>query len=134
DYTEAAHDYIPPESPMGRLLGVGSKAAPMLVDAINSGVMNKHQKAWAFAVLISLTGIEDKAMLAIFTLEHKALGSHLYRNGTRTTWQRPAEDPPGGQKLYDANLRGEDPIDARAQAKLAARWKAWLDAGYLVVE
>jgi hypothetical protein len=58
-YGKAAHDFIRPDSAPGRLLVLGWRAVPALFDALDDDKATDQRRAWAFAVLFSITGWND---------------------------------------------------------------------------
>jgi tetratricopeptide (TPR) repeat protein len=54
-----AHDFILAESPPGRLLALGWKAVPPLIDELANDHLTVGKRAWLLALLFSLTGQND---------------------------------------------------------------------------
>lgn len=58
-FDERAHEFVRPESGAGRLLVMGWRAVPALLDALDEETATNQRRAWVFAVLYSITGWND---------------------------------------------------------------------------
>lgn len=54
-YGKDSHEFLPPESPAGRLLALGWKAVPPLLDAVTDGATPPVRRAWILGLLHSIT-------------------------------------------------------------------------------
>jgi hypothetical protein len=123
-YGEWAHEFIPPNSPQGKLLAMGLKSAPALIEALQQQQATTVEKrAWILALLYSLTGERDPR-------EASAVGWYEALEGP---WQvyggKPGEGEAGGFGFASKMIGGpaDGKINAKAQQELAKQWADWLE-------
>ena len=63
-YGAWSHDFVAPDSAHGKLLSMGLKAAPQLVELLHRGKLSLRQQACILSVLFSLTGENNRAFTA----------------------------------------------------------------------
>ena len=92
-YGDWAHDFIAPDSPAGKLLSMGLKATPTIINSLEDEHLTMRKRAWLFAILYSLTGENDPR-------QNSRLGSYEYKEGAWQIWGgRSGEAPSGGMSL-----------------------------------
>ena len=58
-YGKWANEFIPPDTPEGKLLSMGIKAIPVLIDSLADKSLSDSQRAWILVLLFSATGQND---------------------------------------------------------------------------
>ncbi len=120
-YEKEVYDFIPPESPCGKLLKARWKAVPDLIDAALDSQLPPVRRAQVLAVLASITSQNDPRE------EPAMLGSYEFRT---SGWMSI-----GGtilSKTGPETFQG-GAIDVKALAKFAERWRAWKQKGNLKI-
>ena len=121
-YGKWAHDFISPDSPQGKLLSMGLKAAPALVEALQQETSLPEKRAHILSLLYSLTGENDPR-------RNNALGSHTYIEGSWQIWGgAPRERPSGGMGFGSRGWSWGGKPDVQAQRELTKKWVKWLRA------
>lgn len=117
-YGEWAYDFLPPESPQGKLLDMGLKSAPSLIDALRDDALRPEKRAWILSLLFSITGEHDPRAGSI-------LGTYEYLEGPWEVWSgKPGESSDGfASPARGRSLGGTIP---EAQRKLSGKWVEWL--------
>ncbi|MGL6072850.1 MAG: hypothetical protein ACRC8S_01685 [Fimbriiglobus sp.] len=124
-YDTSSHKFIPPDSAAGRLLTLGWRAVPTLLDALEDKTASEVRRAWLFAMLHSITGWNNplyKSVLAGYRYQSRGWsvvggrGGNIYPMGLGSGH---SESSTGGK------------IDKAAQEKFAREWLAFRD--YFVV-
>jgi tetratricopeptide (TPR) repeat protein len=59
EYGEWAHKQIPPDSPAGKLLALGWKAVPILLNELDRKELGEKRRAWILSLLFSITKRND---------------------------------------------------------------------------
>lgn len=119
-YGESAHDFISPEAPEGKILLSGTKAIPVLLDALTATDTTAEQRAWVFAILFSLTGDNDPQCC------EGAVGSHMRQeSGWQLRFGRPGENPSFGMGWSEDFSSNGGRIDPKAQSELIKKWQGW---------
>jgi hypothetical protein len=119
-YGEWAHKFVPPNTPEGKLLGMGVKAAPALIESLRDKSLSDKKRAWILALLFSATGENDPR-------ESGALGGYDYQEGGWQIWGGlSGEQPSGGLGCGSEGSVSAGKIDRGEQDKLIAAWVDWL--------
>lgn len=119
-YAKWAHGFIRPKSPQGRLLDMGLRAAPPLIEALQDETISAEKRAWILSLLYSVTGLNDPR-------RGNALASYHYIVGSWQVWGgAPGETPSGGIGLASKGSSGGGKINASDQKKLTKNWIEWL--------
>ena len=123
-----AHDFIPPDSPAGKLLAAGWPAVPDLIEAALAKETVAEQRAWALSILYGITGRNNPMDVP------EILGPCEYRSSGWVVRGGYAEGSGimGAGSGSGALLAGK--ADPRKQQDFAARWKDWHDKGYFKIE
>jgi hypothetical protein len=58
-YGKWAHEFVPPGTPEGKLLSMGIKAVPALVESLKDKSLSDKKRAWILTLLYSATGEND---------------------------------------------------------------------------
>jgi tetratricopeptide (TPR) repeat protein len=124
-YTKAAHEWIDPKSPAGKLLGLGWTAVPTLLDELENSRLSPGHRAWMLALLFSITSWHDprqeEGVLADYSSKEAGWalrsGSNGQLSGFSAGWG-------GGGTVTGGK------IDEAAQRAFAKRWRAF--RGHLV--
>ena len=126
-YGPWAHGFVAPDSPQGKLLEMGLKAVPPLIDALCHDDLRLHQQAFILSVLFSITGENDPRNCF-------GLGEYGYLEGPWAVFG----GPPGGSKNGGIGIASSgwvegtiDPIDLH---QLAAVWGQWMTSGTVKIE
>lgn len=117
-YTEDCHDFIPPNSPAGKLLAAGWKSVPDLVEEASKEDLNPRKRAWLFSLLFTVTRLNDPR-------EVDALGPYASRNRGWAVVGGFGEPELRGFGGFEEGAAGGR-MDPEAQRKLAERWRATL--------
>jgi hypothetical protein len=122
-----AYKFINPDSPQGKLLSMGLKAAPPLIAALQDKTVSREKRAWILSLLFGLTGENDPRRLRY----EDALGSYKYIEGSWRAWgNRPGERPQGGMGLGGEGSNywfwTTTHIDLQKQQELTKKWVQWL--------
>ncbi|MDB4439470.1 hypothetical protein N9153_00955 [Planctomicrobium sp.] len=119
-YGEWAHEFIPPDSPVGKLLNMGFPAVPTIIELLHDKTMTKEKRAWLLGILFSLTSENDPR-------DSSALGGHEYWESGWQIWGgQPGESPAGGMSFGSKGSVGAGESDSKAQKKLITTWDNWL--------
>ncbi|KPK49483.1 MAG: hypothetical protein AMK72_04485 [Planctomycetes bacterium SM23_25] len=116
NYAEGSYDFLPPDSPPGRLLRTGWPAVPTLVEALRAEDLVPRRRAWILALLYSITGLADPRRVqgVLPDCEDKWVQGHWARQNAGMGWSM------GSGKGTRA---GE--IQVERQIKFAAQWLKW---------
>ena len=121
-YGKWAHDFIRPESPQGKLLGMGLKAAPPLIEALQDEATSAEKRSWILSLLYSVTGKNDPCYRGV-------LASYDYVEAPWQVWGgAPGETPSGGIGFASKGGGGflGGTIDANEQDQMTKNWIEWL--------
>jgi hypothetical protein len=115
-YMENMYEFIPADSPCGKLLAARWEAVPDMIDAALDPKLHAVRRAQVLALLASITSCNDPRQ------EPGTLGSYECRTSGwvqfgRRTLSRGDETVEGGE------------VDGEAALKFAQRWRAWKDKG-----
>ncbi|MBM4070698.1 MAG: tetratricopeptide repeat protein [Planctomycetes bacterium] len=123
-YAKGAHDFIAPASPQGRLLALGWKAVPSLLDALNDDKLSPGRRGWILALLFSITGYNDPRLEGV-------LGSYDVRQAWWQVWggRDGRRDSGGFGGSADGSRNGV--IDPAVQRDFARSWQRFRD--FLIV-
>jgi hypothetical protein len=126
EYGEHIHKHIPPDTPPGKLLAIGWKAVPTLLDELDREKITPGRRAWTLALLYSITGWNSPRH------ENGVLASYEYLEGG---WQimggRNGRMSGGGMGFTSGGSSRGGKIDEAKQRAFAKRWVAFRD--YFVV-
>lgn len=112
------HDLIGAESPGGKLLAMRWKAVPPLIEALTDPTSSLHTRAWALALLFSLTGLADPRN------ELGVLGP--YESREIRSWGLMSSTGGGfGFSPMPKSRSGTSKLSAEAQKPFVERWKNW---------
>lgn len=125
-YGKEAHDFIRPDSAPGRLLALGWRAVPALLDTLDDDKAPPQRRAWAFAVLYSITGWNDPRDADGTLTAHESRGGGWAVSGGRNGKNFAMGLGLGGQSSMSGGR-----FDGKAQKALAREWKAVRE--YIVV-
>jgi hypothetical protein len=119
-YGEWAHKFVPPTAPEGRLLGMGIKAVPALIEALGDRSLSDQKRAWILSLLFSATGENDPR-------NSSAVGEYDYQE---TGWQIwggfSGKGPSGGLACPSEGSSSGGRIERKAQDELIGTWDDWL--------
>jgi hypothetical protein len=119
-YGEWAHKFVPPNSPEGRVLSMGIKAVPALVESLGNKSLSDRKRAWILTLLFSATGDNDPR-------ESSVLGEYEYREmGWQVLGSKSGEGASGGLAMPDEGSSSGGKIDREAQDRLIGVWEDWL--------
>ncbi len=117
-YEPAVHDFIAPDSPQGKLLSLGWKAVPVLLEEVLEDDLDSLRRAWILSLLFAITGRNDPRRKA------EALGAHSFReSGWALFGSRPGGVPSGGIGFGSTGTAGGGSPDPRVQRELAQSWR-----------
>jgi tetratricopeptide (TPR) repeat protein len=126
-YAKADHAFIALDSPPGKILTLGWRAVPQLLDALEDDKLAPQRRAWVLALLFSITSWNDP------TDEPAAIGPYDFRGrGWAVSGGRNGKTivlgagSGSGKLVYTA-----DKIDDKVQRQFATKWKAFRD--YIVI-
>lgn len=125
-YGKDDHDFIKPDSAAGKLLALGWRAVPALLDELDRD-LTPQRRAWVFAMLFSITSWNDPYPVSGVLGECKLRGRGWAVSGGRNG------------KVYAMGLGSSsgvmvlrsDQLDEAAQKEFATKWKTARD--YIVV-
>jgi len=119
-YSDAHHEFISPKTPQGKILTLGFPAVPALIDDLSAKDVSVEQKAWAFAMLFSITQQRDPREA------NGVLASYEYvEGGWRVAGGKGGNDDIVGFGLGGKGSRSGGSIDAVKQEAFAEGWRAW---------
>lgn len=118
-YGKEAHDFIRPDSAPGRLLALGWRAVPTLLDALDDDKVTPQRRAWGFAVLYSITGWNDPRDINGALAAYESRGSGWVVSGGRNGKAFVMGLGLGGQSSSSGGK-----LDGAAQKALTREWKA----------
>ena len=119
-YGEWAHELISPDSPEGKLLSMGLKAVPTIIESLHDRTFTKEKRAWLFGILFSLTSENDPRQTSV-------LGSYEYWESGWQIWGGlTGEAPSGGLSTGSKGSISGGEIKSKAQDKLIKIWDNWL--------
>lgn len=119
-YGEWAHKFVPPNTPEGKLLSMGIKAVPALVEALGDKSLSENKRAWILTLLYSVTGEHDPCGTA-------ALGEYDFCDTGWGVWGGlSGAGQSGGLAMPVQGSSSDGKIDRRAQDKLIGVWEDWL--------
>jgi len=112
-YGPLAHNVIPPDSPVGRILAWGWQAVPVMVDELGSPSITPGRRAWLEGLLFSVTGCNDpREHSDFFFKEQEKLMCRFW-------WTTPHETSP----MFERGMLSHSELKA-----IAARWAEWKPA------
>ena len=120
-YGPWAHMFVSLDSPEGKLLEMGLKAAPQLIEELQKDTISDEKRAWIFSLLFSITGENDPR-------RGDVLANFYEINGPWQVWG----GPPGKERLSGGigfpsqgwGWRGK--IDQKEQKQMTAKWVEWI--------
>ena len=124
-YPEEGNTFLPPDSPAGGLRKLDWKAVPSLIRAANNTKLHEVQRAWALALLFSISGRHDPRRAP------GVIGPYEYRH---SGWITFGGETDGGASMSFSS--GSESIhigriDAAKQLAFAKRWLPWIEKGYV---
>jgi hypothetical protein len=120
-YGKWAHEFVPPTTAEGRILGAGLKAVPVLIEALANRSLSDNKRAWILSLLFSATGENDPRDFS------GAVGAYRYREAGWQIWGGPPGGPQsGGIGCSDEGSSSGGEISREAQDKLIETWGDWL--------
>jgi hypothetical protein len=126
-YNKEIHrKFIAPKSTPGELLQLGWKAVPSLINLLDDRMLKPSQRAWAFAILFSITGDNDPLGNGQFTTASAAVDGPL---GAYEVFS-PAWSVLDGKGIGGAGLSRnesflEGRINSEKQEQLTKQWLNW---------
>ena len=106
-YGEWAHKFVPPTTPEGRLLGMGIKAVPTLIESLADKSLSEKKRAWILSLLFSATSENDPCDTSV-------LGEYDYREGGWQVWgSKSGEGASGGLRMPDEGSASDGKIDPK---------------------
>jgi tetratricopeptide (TPR) repeat protein len=125
-YGKGDHDFIKPDSAPGKLLTLGWRAVPALLDELEDRKLTPQRRAWVLAVLYSITSWNDPFPMS------GALGTCDVRGrGWAVSGGKNGKVYAMGLGSGGALILRSDTIDEKVQKEFAERWKVARD--YIVV-
>ena len=131
DYDKRVYDFIKPDSPPGKLLTMGWKAVPAMIDAAVDEKGAPVQRAWLLALLASITHANDPRN------QSGVLGSCDIREsgwsvcgGTPGEWSGGCGTGTSGS----LNVLFPAPIEPKRQLEFAKRWAVWKQKEYVKLD
>ncbi len=131
DYDKRVYDFIKPDSPPGKLLTMGWKAVPAMIDAAVDEIGAPVQRAWLLALLASITHANDPRD------QSGVLGSCDIREsgwsvcgGTPGEWSGGCGTGTSGS----LNVLFPAPIEPKRQLEFAKRWAVWKQKEYVKLD
>ncbi|MBI4600586.1 MAG: tetratricopeptide repeat protein [Planctomycetes bacterium] len=119
-YGPWAHGFIAPDSPQGKLLALGWKAVPALLDEVAKEQIDPARRAWALSLLFAITGRNDPR------LRPGVLGAHSWREaGWSLFGSKRGREVAGGLGLGGEGTASGGAPDPAAQRELLEAWRAW---------
>jgi hypothetical protein len=125
-YSKGYHDFITPDSPEGRLLSLGWKAVPQMIDEVVNEVTPPRRRAWLLGLLFSITTYHDPRGADGVLPDHRSVsGGWSVQGGfdDRTS--------SGGGSFGSMSEVRNTKRDMTKQLEFAGRWEAFHK--YLVV-
>ena len=117
---EVHGDFIPPESPSGKLLLLGWVAVPAMIDALEAKELHADKRGWLLGLLYSITSVNDP--------RGKWDGGEA-PNGVLTSYQYEGargwsvvNSEGSGSIGWSASGTVASTVDLDSQLKFAARW------------
>jgi tetratricopeptide (TPR) repeat protein len=126
-YAKADHEFIAPASPAGKILTLGWKAVPALLDELENPKLTPHRRAWVLALLFSITSWNDPRDEAVSVGRYESRSRGWAVSGGRNGKTIVIGAGSGGGKLVFVS----DTIDEKRQKVFAEKWKAFRE--YLVI-
>lgn len=116
-YGKPAHDFIPPDTPPGRLLALGWKAVPQMIDAVLDESTHPHRRAWLLGLLHSATTRHSPTGVEGVLPDHTAVspGWAIWFGGDE-------ERSSGGMGWSGPSRVAGAKIDLAKQLQFAKRW------------
>jgi hypothetical protein len=128
DYDKEAYDFIKPDSPPGKLLAMGWRAVPAMIDAVLDEKAEPVRRAWLLSLLASITHVNDPRD------ESGVLGSCDVRESGWSVWGGTPGQWSGGLGTgtsWNFNARFPTAIEPKRQLEFAKRWAVWKQKGYV---
>lgn len=120
-YGEWAHGLISQDSPEGKLLNMGLKAVPTIIQLLHDKTFTEEKRAWLFAILFSLTSENDPRQLSVLgSYEHWESGWQVWGGMT-------GEKPSGGLSAGSKGTVSGCAINTSDQDNLIKTWDNWLE-------
>lgn len=124
-YGPWAHDFINPKSPAGRILQLGPKSLPAIMEILKEAGTDTVRKAWLFGLLFSITGEHDPRD----RFGSSVLPNNQSLNGGWEIWGGPNEKNLSGTISFPGSWSGgSGKIDPNAQQKLTNTWVKWMES------
>lgn len=120
-YGEWAHHFLPPDSPQGKLLEMGLKSVPSLIESLQEDTRRAEKRAWILSLLFSVTGEHDPRRGSILGSYEKLEGPWEVLGG------KPGEEGSRGIGFAARGSSSGGRIDAKSQEELSAKWIDWLE-------
>jgi hypothetical protein len=118
-YGKEAHEFIKPDSAQGRLLALGWRAVPALLDALDDDKATDQQRAWVFATLFGITGLNDPRYDSGLLAGYESREGDWVVSGGRN-----GKNIAMGIGLGGSTSMIGGKFDAAEQKKFAVKWKA----------
>jgi hypothetical protein len=126
DYHEGVYDFIERDSPPGKILTMGWKAVPAMIDATMDEKIKPVQRAWLLALLATITRINDPRE------EMGVLGNYNSRVSGWGIWGGTPGEWSGGIGTGTASISStQDSIEPKRQLDFAKRWAVWRQKNYI---
>lgn len=118
-YGTWAHNFLPADSPAGKLLTLGAPAVPTLIELAQDKKLTTSKRAWLLALLFSITGEHDPRTPFV-------LGSYSYVTGAWEIWTEKKPERAATNRGTGTGSRSGGELDDQKLRELAAEWKTWL--------
>ncbi len=116
-YGEWAHPLIAPDTPEGKLLTMGLKAAPPLVAALQDETLSPGKRGTILALLYTLTGEHNP---------RHVLGRVEFANGPWAVWGGPPGEHRSGGMSFGGTGSSHGQPYLPGQQELVKKWAEWL--------
>ena len=127
-YGPWAHSFVYPNSPQGKLLNMGLKAVPQLIESLQHDKLSLRTKACVLSILFSITGENDPR-------ECTGLGEYDYLEGPWMVFGGQSGGPEsGGIGFPVVGSSSWGKLDPTALQQLATGWAQWLTSGLVKAE
>jgi tetratricopeptide (TPR) repeat protein len=119
-YGSYAHQFIAPQSPPGKLLALGWKAVPTLLDELDKEKLTPRRRAWVLALLFSITSWHSPRG------ESGVLPDYQFQEAGWQVWGgRDGRNDSGGFGTGGAGEVSGARINEDAQKAFARRWQGF---------
>ena len=122
-YGPWAHDFVSPKSPEGRILQLGPKSLPAILEILKEPGTDAVRKAWLFGLLFAITREHDPRD----RFGSSVLPNNRSLDGGWEIWGGPNEENLSGTISFPSfGSSGSGKIDPKAQQELTNTWVKWM--------